>query len=113
MLLVCGHPIHINRSHLVARAHPVWVGHKPQKFRAASNFFVVSMETRLLFPGSTEFLENVQKNLSSQLLNLPEKYSISQLLNLWVSDQNSEKSKGFSQANFFGSHADVLESESG
>ena len=33
----------------------------------------------------TPFLEGVQKNLSSQLLNLPEKYSISALLDLWVS----------------------------
>ena len=37
------------------------------------------------FSAVTPFLEGVQKNLSSQLLNLPEKYSISALLDLWVS----------------------------
>ena len=47
---------------------------------------VVILEFYLtLFPDSTPFLESVQKNLSSQLLNLPEKYSSSSLLDMWVS----------------------------
>ncbi len=39
----------------------------------------------LISAEATEFLEAVQKHLASLILNLPDKYSISTLLNMWVS----------------------------